>query len=110
MTISKIRFLESQGLVDPERTPSGYRKFYEHDVERLRWILRQQRENFLPLKIIRGRLTEHGEDLDEAATGDGMGGEPGQSDGDDDADGRRRRHRCRERRPRPCHRRSKRRR
>jgi DNA-binding transcriptional MerR regulator len=62
VTISKIRFLESQGLVDPERTPSGYRKFYEPDVERLRWILRQQREHFLPLKVIRGRLTEHGED------------------------------------------------
>ncbi|HVE94739.1 MAG TPA: MerR family transcriptional regulator [Acidimicrobiales bacterium] len=56
VTISKIRFLESQGLIDPERTPSGYRKFYEGDVERLRWILRQQRENFLPLKVIRGRL------------------------------------------------------
>jgi DNA-binding transcriptional MerR regulator len=64
VTISKIRFLESQGLVDPERTPSGYRKFYEHDVERLRWILRQQRENFLPLKIIRGRLTEQGDESD----------------------------------------------
>ncbi|MGH9182203.1 MAG: MerR family transcriptional regulator, partial [Acidimicrobiales bacterium] len=37
VTISKIRFLESQGLVDPERTPSGYRKFYDADVERLRW-------------------------------------------------------------------------
>ena len=48
VTISKIRFLESQGLVNPERTPSGYRKFYEHDVERLRWVLRQQREHFLP--------------------------------------------------------------
>lgn len=56
VTISKIRFLESQGLIDPERTPSGYRKFYETDVERLKWILRQQRENFLPLKVIRGRL------------------------------------------------------
>ena len=56
VTISKIRFLESQGLLDPERTPSGYRKFYEPDVERLRWILRQQKENFLPLKVIRGRL------------------------------------------------------
>jgi DNA-binding transcriptional MerR regulator len=60
VTISKIRFLESQGLLDPERTPSGYRKFYEADVERLRWILRQQRENFLPLKVIRGRLSEAG--------------------------------------------------
>ena len=62
VTISKIRFLESQGLIDPERTPSGYRKFYETDVERLRWILRQQRENFLPLKVIRGRL---GDEVEE---------------------------------------------
>ncbi|HEY1990393.1 MAG TPA: MerR family transcriptional regulator [Acidimicrobiales bacterium] len=56
VTISKIRFLESQGLVNPERTPSGYRKFYEQDVERLRWVLRQQREHFLPLKVIKDRL------------------------------------------------------
>jgi len=56
VTISKIRFLESQGLVDPERTPSGYRKFYEADVERLRWILLQQKEHFLPLKVIKDRL------------------------------------------------------
>ena len=61
VTISKIRFLESQGLLDPERTPSGYRKFYDPDVERLRWILRQQRENFLPLKVIKGRLEEAGD-------------------------------------------------
>jgi DNA-binding transcriptional MerR regulator len=58
VTISKIRFLESQGLLDPERTPSGYRKFYEADIERLRWILTQQRENFLPLKVIKDRLEE----------------------------------------------------
>ncbi len=56
ITISKIRFLESQGLLDPERTPSGYRKFYEEDIERLRWILRQQKDNFLPLKVIKDRL------------------------------------------------------
>jgi DNA-binding transcriptional MerR regulator len=61
VTISKIRFLESQGLLDPERTPSGYRKFYEEDVDRLRWILRQQREHFLPLKVIKGRLVDHPE-------------------------------------------------
>jgi DNA-binding transcriptional MerR regulator len=58
ITISKIRFLESQGLVEPERTPSGYRKFYAHDVERLRFVLRQQREHFLPLKVIKDRLDE----------------------------------------------------
>ena len=63
LTISKIRFLESQGLLDPERTPSGYRKFYEPDVDRLRWILRQQREQYLPLKVIKGRLgVDEGDD------------------------------------------------
>ena len=56
ITISKIRFLESQGLIEPERTPSGYRKFYEHDVELLRVILREQREHFLPLRVIKDRL------------------------------------------------------
>lgn len=66
VTISKIRFLESQGLIDPERTPSGYRKFYEPDVERLRVILREQRENFLPLRVIRDRL-ENGQIDDSGA-------------------------------------------
>ncbi|MFM7059971.1 MAG: MerR family transcriptional regulator [Actinomycetes bacterium] len=59
VTISKIRFLESQGLIAPERTPSGYRKFYDRDVDRLRWILTQQRANFLPLKVIKDRLDDH---------------------------------------------------
>jgi len=58
ITISKIRFLESQGLVNPERTPSGYRKFYPNDLTRLRWILYQQKEHFLPLKVIKERLDE----------------------------------------------------
>jgi DNA-binding transcriptional MerR regulator len=75
VTISKIRFLESQGLVNPERTPSGYRKFYDHDVERLRWVLRQQREHFLPLKVIKGRLEQEGDDVEvehpDAGVGDG---------------------------------------
>lgn len=57
VTVSKIRFLESQGLIAPERTPSGYRKFYEPDVQRLRWILQQQRDHYLPLKVIKTRLT-----------------------------------------------------
>jgi len=65
VTISKIRFLESRGLIHPERTPSGYRKFFPADVERLRWILRQQRENFLPLKVIKRRLDlEDGKSLE----------------------------------------------
>ena len=56
ITISKIRFLESQGLLNPERTPSGYRKFHDEDIVRLRWILTQQRDHFLPLKVIKDRL------------------------------------------------------
>jgi DNA-binding transcriptional MerR regulator len=64
VTISKIRFLESQGLIDPERTPSGYRRFLERDLERLRWILVQQRDHYLPLKVIRERL-EAGEPFAE---------------------------------------------
>lgn len=56
VTISKIRFLESQGLIEPERTASGYRKFYDDDVELLRCILREQKDNFLPLKVIKDRL------------------------------------------------------
>jgi DNA-binding transcriptional MerR regulator len=56
VTISKIRFLESQGLIDPERTPSGYRKFYDADIERLKFILREQKDSYLPLKVIKHRL------------------------------------------------------
>ncbi len=63
ITISKIRFLETQGLIRPERTSSGYRKFYEHDLDRLRWILTQQKENFLPLKVIKHRLDSGEHDL-----------------------------------------------
>ena len=56
VTISKIRFLESQGLIEPERTPSGYRKFFDDDVVLLRLILREQREKFLPLRVIKDRI------------------------------------------------------
>ena len=56
VTISKIRFLESRGLVEPERTSSGYRQFSDADIERLRWILLQQRDHFLPLKVIKQML------------------------------------------------------
>jgi DNA-binding transcriptional MerR regulator len=56
VTISKIRFLESEGLVEPRRTPSGYRKFSQEDVERLALILRMQRDHYLPLKVIREHL------------------------------------------------------
>jgi DNA-binding transcriptional MerR regulator len=56
VTISKIRFLESEGLVQPERTSSGYRKFSHADVERLRYVLACQRDQYLPLKVIRDHL------------------------------------------------------
>ncbi|MFL6061709.1 MAG: MerR family transcriptional regulator [Marmoricola sp.] len=53
---SKLRFLESEGLVEPERTPSGYRKYSVGDMERLRYIIRMQRDHYLPLKVIREHL------------------------------------------------------
>ncbi|WP_216204962.1 transcriptional regulator FtsR [Amycolatopsis aidingensis] len=56
VTISKIRFLESEGLVRPGRTPSGYRQFTEADVERLRFVLSAQRDHYLPLKVIKEQL------------------------------------------------------
>lgn len=56
VTISKIRFLEAEGLVEPQRTPSGYRKFRPGDVERLAQVLRMQRDHYLPLKVIREHL------------------------------------------------------
>src|SRR5918996_1245622 len=64
VSVSKIRFLESQGLIDPDRSDSGYRQFDRDDVARLRFILRQQRDHFLPLKVIKSKLTlwERGEE------------------------------------------------
>ncbi|MEU5980552.1 MerR family transcriptional regulator [Streptomyces sp. NPDC047315] len=56
ITISKIRFLEAEGLVEPRRTPSGYRKFSAADVQRLAQVLRMQRDHYLPLKVIREHL------------------------------------------------------
>jgi DNA-binding transcriptional MerR regulator len=65
VTISKIRFLEAEGLIEPQRTPSGYRKFSERDVERLAQVLRMQRDHYLPLKVIREHLDalERGEEV-----------------------------------------------
>jgi DNA-binding transcriptional MerR regulator len=56
VTISKIRFLESEGLVAPERSESGYRQFSGEDVERLRYVLRAQRDRYLPLRVIKDEL------------------------------------------------------
>ena len=56
VSVSKIRFLESEGLVTPDRTPSGYRQFSAADVERLRYVLAAQRDHYLPLKVIKDQL------------------------------------------------------
>ena len=56
ISISKIRFLESEGLITPERAPSGYRRYAPADVERLRYILSVQRDHYLPLRVIREQL------------------------------------------------------
>ena len=63
-TVSKIRFLETQGLIHPGRSSSGYREFKGGDIDRIRYILRQQRDHFLPLKVIKSKLTawERGEE------------------------------------------------
>ncbi len=57
LTVSKVRFLEDQGLIHPERSRSGYRQFRDQDLKRLRYILRLQRDQFLPLKVIKSKLT-----------------------------------------------------
>ena len=76
ITVSKIRFLEGAGLVQPERAASGYRKFSEDDVARLRFVLRAQRDQYLPLRVIRQRLTDLEEVGGLAAKG-GVGSDPG---------------------------------
>ena len=64
ISISKIRYLEDQKLLSPRRTPSGYRLYSQADVERLREILRMQRDEFLPLRVIRQELATGGERKD----------------------------------------------
>ncbi|QGF24725.1 MerR family transcriptional regulator [Raineyella fluvialis] len=64
LSISKIRYLETEGLLSPERAPSGYRKYTEGDVKRLHYILTMQRTHYLPLKIIR----EHLDQIDRGLT------------------------------------------
>jgi len=64
VSVSKIRFLESEGLIQPARSPSGYRKFGPADVDRLRYILTAQRDQYLPLRVIKDQL-----DSDRPAAG-----------------------------------------
>jgi len=62
VSVSKIRFLETEGLIQPARSPSGYRKFAVADVERLRYILTAQRDRYLPLRVIKDQLDADGQD------------------------------------------------
>jgi DNA-binding transcriptional MerR regulator len=75
ITVSKIRFLEGAGLVQPDRSASGYRKFSEDDVARLRFVLRAQRDQYLPLRVIRQRLTDL-EQVGGLAARGGAAGDP----------------------------------
>ena len=69
ITISKIRFLESEGLIEPQRTPSGYRKFTSSDLDRLRYVLLAQRDQYLPLKVIKENLDAIDRGLQPAQVG-----------------------------------------
>jgi DNA-binding transcriptional MerR regulator len=72
--ISKIRFLESEGLIEPARSPSGYRRFSRHDVQRLRYILTAQRDHYLPLRVIKEKLDSEEAEFEPRAGGPGMAG------------------------------------
>ncbi len=69
ITISKIRFLEAEGLVEPDRTASGYRKFSREDVGRLRYVLSAQRDQYLPLRVIKEHLDAIDRGLEPPAVG-----------------------------------------
>jgi DNA-binding transcriptional MerR regulator len=76
VSISKIRFLEAEGLIDPERTTSGYRKFSLADVERLRYILAEQRDHYYPLKVIKQNLEAMARGLEPPAVAGGSARAP----------------------------------
>ena len=76
ITISKVRFLEAEGLVTPSRSPAGYRQFTSADVERLRFVLRAQRDLFWPLKVVRDALDAMDRGLTPATAAAGRPGPP----------------------------------
>ena len=75
ISVSKIRFLETEGLIAPARSPSGYRRFCAPDVDRLRFILTAQRDQYLPLRVIKERLAR--QDQHDGAPAAEPGGRPG---------------------------------
>ncbi len=79
ISISKIRFLESEGLISPERAPSGYRRYAESDIERLRYILDVQKNHYLPLKVIREHLDLMDRGQEPPALGNSHSGGPGEA-------------------------------
>ncbi|WP_020548712.1 MerR family transcriptional regulator [Embleya scabrispora] len=81
ISISKIRFLEAEGLIEPQRSPSGYRKFGAADIERLRYVLRVQRDRYLPLRVIKDQLEAMDRGLEPA------GPTPAEAERFQDADG-----------------------
>jgi len=84
ITVSKIRFLEGAGLIRPDRSASGYRKFSEDDVARLRFVLRAQRDQYLPLRVIRQRLADL-ESVGELHAVGGLPAHPADAPGADEA-------------------------
>src|ERR671923_768228 len=83
ISISKIRYLEDQGLLSPRRTQGGYRLFSEEDVDRLETILRLQRDEFLPLRVIRQELASPSSKDRRRGRPLGIGGEEGELDLDE---------------------------
>ncbi|WP_439673860.1 transcriptional regulator FtsR [Embleya sp. MST-111070] len=88
ISISKIRFLEAEGLIEPQRSPSGYRKFGPADIERLRYVLRVQRDRYLPLRVIKDQLDAMDRGLEPAGPTPAESEHPRNGDGDPGAAGR----------------------
>lgn len=86
ITVSKVRFLENEGLVTPARTPSGYRRFSPEDVERLRYVLAAQRDRYLPLKVIREELEKLDAAMADGSTVALLSPRPGEIPGSEPAD------------------------
>jgi DNA-binding transcriptional MerR regulator len=84
ITVSKIRFLEAEGLVTPSRTASGYRQFTAADVERIRYVLRAQRDRFWPLRVIRDRLESIDRGIDPGDEADSSRPRPAEPTPDSD--------------------------
>nr|WP_202512460.1 MerR family transcriptional regulator [Streptomyces sp. SID3343] len=88
ISISKIRFLEAEGLIEPQRSPSGYRKFGPADIDRLRYVLRVQRDRYLPLRVIKDQLDAMDRGLEPADADPSAPAGAADADGDAGSAGR----------------------